>query len=214
MWALQVALVVKNPPASAGGIRDTSSIPGSWRSLEVGTTTHSTILAWRIPWTEEPGGLQSMGSQRVRHDWGGLARVHTHKSNTHVWRCPAPTMFPLRGVELPSVHLVAEAKTLGPSWTPHFPHCLQIQPVIRPFNSTSEANFHVPPMPVHLHWARPHKTNAGPSYQGPKWLLCLLQHFSLSWSHPIGLRKYFNSLEVQFLGLGAFTAEAMGSVPG
>ena len=31
--------------------------------------THSSILAWRIPWTEEPGGLQSMGLQRVRHDW-------------------------------------------------------------------------------------------------------------------------------------------------
>ena len=31
--------------------------------------THSSILAWRIPWTEEPGGLQSVGSQRVRHDW-------------------------------------------------------------------------------------------------------------------------------------------------
>ena len=36
--------------------------------LEEGMTTHSTILAWKIPWTEEPGGLQSMGSQRVRHD--------------------------------------------------------------------------------------------------------------------------------------------------
>ena len=36
--------------------------------LEVGTATHSSVLAWRIPWTEEPGGLQSMGSQRVRHD--------------------------------------------------------------------------------------------------------------------------------------------------
>ena len=36
--------------------------------LEKGTTTHSSILAWRIPWTEEPGGLQSMGLQRVRHD--------------------------------------------------------------------------------------------------------------------------------------------------
>ena len=35
--------------------------------------THSNILAWRIPWTEEPGGLQSMGSQRVRHDWNDLA---------------------------------------------------------------------------------------------------------------------------------------------
>ena len=36
--------------------------------LEKGTATHSSILAWRIPWTEEPGGLQSMGSQTVGHD--------------------------------------------------------------------------------------------------------------------------------------------------
>ena len=36
--------------------------------LEKGMVTHSSILDWRIPWTEEPGGLQSMGSQRVRHD--------------------------------------------------------------------------------------------------------------------------------------------------
>ena len=36
--------------------------------LEKGMVTHSSILAWRIPWTEEPGGLQSKGSQRVRHD--------------------------------------------------------------------------------------------------------------------------------------------------
>ena len=36
--------------------------------LEKGMATHSSILDWRIPWTEEPGGLQSMGSQRVRHD--------------------------------------------------------------------------------------------------------------------------------------------------
>ena len=37
--------------------------------LEEGMATHSSILAWRIPWTEEPGGLQSMGSQRVRYDY-------------------------------------------------------------------------------------------------------------------------------------------------
>ena len=36
--------------------------------LEKGMATHSSILAWRIPWTEEPGGVQSMGSQRVRHN--------------------------------------------------------------------------------------------------------------------------------------------------
>ena len=53
--------------ANAGDTRDAGSIPGSGRSLEKQTTTHSSILAWRIPWTEESGGLQSMGSQRVRH---------------------------------------------------------------------------------------------------------------------------------------------------
>ena len=44
--------------------------------LEQATATHSSILAWRIPWTEKAGGLWSMGSQRVRHD---LATEHTHK---------------------------------------------------------------------------------------------------------------------------------------
>ena len=41
---------------------------GQEELLEKDMATHSSILAWRIPWTEEPGGLQSMGSQRVRHD--------------------------------------------------------------------------------------------------------------------------------------------------
>ena len=41
---------------------------GQEDSLEKEMATHSSILAWRIPWTEEPGGLQSMGSQRVGHD--------------------------------------------------------------------------------------------------------------------------------------------------
>ena len=44
---------------------DSSSIPRSGRSLEKGMAAHSSILAWRIPWTEEPGGLQSLGSQLV-----------------------------------------------------------------------------------------------------------------------------------------------------
>ena len=55
--------------ASACNAGDLSSIPGSGRSLEKKMATHSSILAWRIPWTEEPGGLQSTGSQWVGHDW-------------------------------------------------------------------------------------------------------------------------------------------------
>ena len=46
-------------------------------SLEKGIATHSNILAWRIPWQAEPGGLQSKGSQRARHDWSDLARTYT-----------------------------------------------------------------------------------------------------------------------------------------
>ena len=57
LWASQVTIVIKNPPASAGEIRDLGSIPGSEDPLEEGVATHSSILAWRIPWTEEPGGL-------------------------------------------------------------------------------------------------------------------------------------------------------------
>ena len=49
---------------------DMGSIPGSGRSPGAENGTHTSILAWKIPWTEKPGGLQSMGSQRGRHDWG------------------------------------------------------------------------------------------------------------------------------------------------
>ena len=64
-WASPVAQTVKNSPA----IRETWVWSlGREDPLEKGMATHSSILAWRIPWTEEPGGLQSMGSQRVRHD--------------------------------------------------------------------------------------------------------------------------------------------------
>ena len=66
--ASQVALVVKNLPSNARDLRDSGLIPGWEDLLEKGMATHSSILAWRIPWTEEPGGLQSMGSQRVRPD--------------------------------------------------------------------------------------------------------------------------------------------------
>jgi len=62
-----VALVLKNSPINTGDIRLVGSIPGSGRSLEKGAATHSSILAWRIPWTVESDRLQSKGSQRVGH---------------------------------------------------------------------------------------------------------------------------------------------------
>ena len=55
--------MVKNQVANAGDVRSLG-----WEDpLEEGMATHSSILVWRIPWTEEAGGLRSMGSQRVRH---------------------------------------------------------------------------------------------------------------------------------------------------
>ena len=60
--------VVKNLPANAGHMGEVGSILGQEDPLEKGMATYSSILAWRNPWTEKPGELQSMGSQRVGHD--------------------------------------------------------------------------------------------------------------------------------------------------
>ena len=57
--------MVKNSPAMQEAWVQS---PGWEDTLEEGMATHSSILAWRIPWIEKPGGLQSMGSQRVGHD--------------------------------------------------------------------------------------------------------------------------------------------------
>ena len=57
---------VKNLPANA---RDTGSILGWGESLEEGTATHVSVLAWKIPWTEKPGRLQSIGLQRIGNKW-------------------------------------------------------------------------------------------------------------------------------------------------
>ena len=61
----QVALVVKNPPANAGNIRDPGLIPGSGKFPGRGMATHSSILAWKILWTGEPGRLQSVGCKEA-----------------------------------------------------------------------------------------------------------------------------------------------------
>ena len=61
----QLALMVKNRSFNAGDMRDAGSIPGE-DPLEEDMATHSSILAWSIPWIQEPGGLQTIGSQRAR----------------------------------------------------------------------------------------------------------------------------------------------------
>ena len=69
--------------------------PLGWEDpLEKKMAPHSSILAWEIPQTEEPGGIQSMGSQRVGHNWSDLARTHTHtpSSVSRVNACRGPQL--------------------------------------------------------------------------------------------------------------------------
>ena len=67
LWASQVSLVIKNPPVK----QEMPFWSLGWEDFleQEGTATHSSILGWEIPRTEEPGGLQSMGLQRVGHIW-------------------------------------------------------------------------------------------------------------------------------------------------
>ena len=85
--------------ASVYDVGDPGSIPGLGRSLGEGMAIHSSTIAWKIPWTEEPGRLQSMGSQRVVHDWA-TSRSHSRCSNSLFshWFCVWIT-YPLLRVE-------------------------------------------------------------------------------------------------------------------
>ena len=71
--ASQVAVVVKNLPASAGDVKDEGSVSRQEDPLEKEMATHSSIFAWRILCSEEPDGLQSMRSRKVRRDRSDLA---------------------------------------------------------------------------------------------------------------------------------------------
>ena len=72
-WTFPMTQAVKNPPAmqevqvQSLGVED---------PLKDEMATHSSILAWKIPWTEKPGGLQFIGSPRVRHNWSDFAHTH------------------------------------------------------------------------------------------------------------------------------------------
>ena len=79
--ALLVAQTVKNPPA----VQETQ-VPslGKEGPLKEEMVTHSSILAWRVPWVEEPGGLQSMGLPRMGHNWG-TKHIGTHSLEEGRW---------------------------------------------------------------------------------------------------------------------------------
>ena len=85
--ASQVVQVVKNPPASVGDTREVGSFPGWKDPLEEEMATHSSILAWKIPWTEEPGRAPwgCKESDNTEHACTNThSHIHTHKfTHTH-----------------------------------------------------------------------------------------------------------------------------------
>ena len=88
--AFPVVLVVKTPPA----LQETWVQSLGWEDpLGKGMATHCSILAWGIPWTEEPGRLQSMGLLRVRHDWATSLSLFTFMHWSRKWQ-PTPVFLP------------------------------------------------------------------------------------------------------------------------
>ena len=69
--------------------------------------THYSTLAWKIPWTEEPGGLQSMGSLRVRHDWAASLSLFTFLHWRRKWQ-PTPVFLPDEGTWWAAIYGVAQ----------------------------------------------------------------------------------------------------------
>ena len=115
----------KDLPASAGDIRDVGSIPGSGRSPGGGHGNPLQYLAWRIPWTEGPGGIQSMLSQSVGHNWSDLACMRATSFYSHYFerhlsrRIPSP---------LPDLRGMLFSLLVGP-WDPQIQ---EPQPHLRP----------------------------------------------------------------------------------
>ena len=99
--------VVKNPPAHAG---DWVQSLYQEDPLEEEMATHSSILAWRIPCTEEPGGLWSMGLQRVGHDWAAKQQHNKERQRCSIIKNPASDTM-TQGQE--------ESHHIGPLCAPH-----------------------------------------------------------------------------------------------
>ena len=100
--------MVKNLPTSA---RHAGLISALGRSLEKGMATHSSILAWEVPWVEEPGDLQSMGLQRFRHDLASKQQQYTTQQ-FNLSRCPQLDYKSLKGRDSFSVFLTASSIAL------------------------------------------------------------------------------------------------------
>ena len=124
---ISVKLMVKNPPT----MQETRVQSLGWEdSLEKGMTTHSSILAWRTPWTEKPGRLQSMGSQRIRQD---------SATDTFIFTFFSPLTLCIFWSFCPQTReQCARAQKEGEKWALPFPLFLQWVPVPPVFPQPTE----------------------------------------------------------------------------
>ena len=115
-WTSLVAQTVKNSPA----VQETRVWSLGWEDhLEKGMATLSIILAWRIPWTEVPGGLQSLGSQRVRQDWvtNTYSKILELPRNSWEDYISSPRLIPYMKVPVFSLLFFIFCKQLQPNYS-------------------------------------------------------------------------------------------------
>ena len=185
--------MVKNPPANAEDTRDVGLIPGSGRSLEEALATGSSILAWRIPWTEEPSRLQSLvckESDRTEVTWHTINRVKTWLVVSLIkWPRCASVLFIFLGIEdgciskphpqLDRGHMIMfwpmrwgkvlrSSKTLGHKLIHVLLYAFSFHSVSlwRPYGMASTQE---EPGSVSHHWRRATR-RASPSHVGRKWI--------------------------------------------
>ena len=116
-WGFPGGSEVKNLPINVGDMQDTWVCSLSQEDpLEEEMATHSSILAWEIPWTEDPGGLQFTGWQRIRHSWThrhNWAQTHTHHTHTHTHTHTHAHQGRRKRVEINRLQLEKNQKTVS-----------------------------------------------------------------------------------------------------